>query len=372
MLQNTLLRWREGVITPLIFTNDPVPGTPNGGRFVYPFYPTDEGDGAVNFAFNDMFELRGATVTSVLNANTPAPGRPGYTFLGPGSFARRGDGVVISTTLRGPDGAPGGSGVYLRGTGTLTRIADNTSDLPGVLTGYGGRLTEDSVNFDGTTVVFSTMENANGPGGVFRATLDGTVNKLLDTGDKLPGFTNDIVRFGDVDVEGGLVFAVVGLRVAGSPLNRIVAFEAEGTSRVIAQVDYLVAGGPRQVYFGNNLNIQRWTDGVVETVLTGAAVFDCRRVKRFFDVEAQGDDVTVGVEFNDGTSGVWGSFGAPTTGAPRLLAQPEPQAGRETVPVSFGVATTGAGPLGLSMAAQRPASGRRHLGGVHGAFDRAG
>jgi hypothetical protein len=343
--QTTLLRWRDGVVTPLVFTNDAVPGGQPGENFSYPFYPTDEGDGAVNFAFHEMYERRNGLLTAVITTNTPAPGRPGVTFSGPGSFARRGDGVVISATLRQADGSGAGAGVYLRRGTTLTRLADNTTDLPGVMTGYGGRLTEDSVNFDGATVVFSTMEGLAGQGGVYRATPEVEVTKLLDSGDTLPGLTNAVMTFGDVDVEGGLVFAVVGIRVSVSTQNRIVAFEADGTARVLGNGDFLVAGGPRQVYFGNSGSVTRWTDGITEVVANTGSVIDCRRVKRFFDVEAQGNDVTVGVEFQDGLIGVYGCFGEATTGAPRLLAQPRPVTGPATVPAVFSVAATGEGPL---------------------------
>lgn len=54
------------------------------------------------------------------------------------------------------------------GTATFTAAAS-----AGGLSGYAFRLTEDSVNFDGSTIVFSTMAIINGPGGVYRATTDG-------------------------------------------------------------------------------------------------------------------------------------------------------------------------------------------------------
>jgi hypothetical protein len=180
---------------------------------------------------------------------------------------------------------------------------------------------------------------------VFRCTTDGVITKLLDSGDLIPGLTNAVVSFGDVDVEGGAVFAVVGLRVSTSVQNRIVKFEADGTAQAIAFGDFLVAAGPRQVYFGSAGSIQRWTDGVVEPVVNTQALFECQRVRSFFDVEAQGDDVAIGVEFQDGTAGIYANFGSAAAGAVRILAGPRPVHAPETAPAVFSVAASGPGPL---------------------------
>jgi hypothetical protein len=201
------------------------------------------------------------------------------------------------------------------------------------------------VNYDGTTIVFSTMATANGPGGVYRSATDGVITKLMDTGDLIPGVTNQVVSFGDVDVEGGAVFAVVGSVRQNVVQRRIVKFEADGSAQVLGFGDFLVAGGPRQVYFGTSGSIQRWTDGVTETVINTQALLGCQRVRTFFDIEAQGDDIAIGVEFADGTAGIYANFGNATPGLPRLLANPQPQVVPETAPATFNVAVSGPAPI---------------------------
>lgn len=344
VLQNALVRWRDGDLETLVFTNTPVPDA-SGQNFVFPFYPTDEGAGAMNFShLHAMYEHRGGAINPVLTESTPIPGRPGATVLATGSYARRDSGVVISSTME--VGTTDKPAVLLFHDGqTLTRLADDTTDLPGVMIGYAYRLTEDSVNFDGTTIVFSTMATASGPGGVYRTTPGGPITKLLDTGDLLPGLTNQVVSFGDVDVEGGAVFAVVGSVRQGVVQRRIVKFEPDGSVQVLAFGDFLVAGGPRQVYFGTSGSIQRWTDGVTETVINVNALLGCRKIRGFFDVEAQGDDIAIGVEFADGTAGIYANFGAATPGLPRLLAEPQSLVVPETTPATFSVAVSGPSPI---------------------------
>jgi uncharacterized delta-60 repeat protein len=338
-----LVRWRDGHLATLVFTNTPLPG--GNGNFTYPFYPTEEGDGAVNFQQTAMYEWRAGSITTILGAGTPVPGRPGATFGPSGSFARRGARVAISATIDLGLADANPAGLFFHDGSALTRIADDTTDLPGVMPGYAYRLTEDSVNYDGATIVFSTMVTANGPGGVYRATTDGGLTKLMDTGDLIPGVTNQVVSFGDVDVEGGAVFAVVGSVRQDVVQRRVLMFEADGTTRVLGFGDFLVASGPRQVYFGTSGSIQRWTDGVTETVINTQALLGCQRVKSFFDVEALGEDVAIGVEFADGTAAIYANFGEATPGVPRLLASPQSQTVPETAPATFSVAVSGPAPI---------------------------
>lgn len=341
VVQRGLFRWRDGTLQTLVYTNTPRPG---GGFFDDVFYPTDEGAGVVNFASGFMYSLAGGAVTELLGAAVPAPGRAPMVMLGSGSYARRGGAVAISSTIgtREPF-TVGGYGIYLHDGTTLSRVADDTTDLPGVMTGYSGRPTEDAINFDGETIVFSTLDPASRTAGVYKATRGGVVTKLADTGDLFPGSTNRYAGFGDVDVEGGWVFAVANDGV-GRP-NRVIAFDEGGVGRVIANGDYLVAGGPRQVWFGGNSSIQRWTDGLLEPVATTASILDCRSVSGFFDVEAHGEDVAIGVSFRDGGQAVYFNIGRPTTGAPRILVPPLAVSTPVTTPATFAVTATGGAPL---------------------------
>lgn len=346
ILRNALVRWRDGVLTTLVFTNTL---RPDGTSFLYPFYPTDEGAGGiVNFTERDsMFSWQNGSVTMLIDTNTPAPGRSGVFFFGPGSLARRGGNVLVASTLVNADRSDAGTGLYLHDGTTLRRIVDNTTDLPGVMPGYAFRTTEDSLNLDDTTLVFSTSSSLNGPAGVYRSTYDGVVTKLLDTDDLIPGLTNRIVNFGDVDVQGDLVFAVAQVRVGNAAQGRVVAFERDGTARLVGSGEYLVAAGPRQVFFGNTGSISRWTDGVTETVINTAAVIGCRRLAGFYDVDAQGDDIAIGVIFADRSVGIYANFGAPDSGAtaPKFLAHPRDQSVPATTPAMFSAAVSAAGPI---------------------------
>lgn len=337
-----LFRWRSGQLETLVYTNTP---GPNGQPIGSVYYPTDEEDGAVNFQSYYMYELRDGRINEIIGPTTPVPGR-NATFGGTGSFARRGGSVAICSTILGD--VPG-AGVFLHDGSQLIRICDNTTDLPGAVTGYGGRPTEDSINFDGERVVFSTISPDFGSAGVFWSTLSGAVTKLADTTDILPGFTTPPVAFGDVDVEGGLAFAIIGMRVNNTIVNRVFAFERDGSIYPMASVaplaDYLVASGPRQVYYGTATGVFRWTDGVIETVASTTGVFNCRRPSRFFDVEAQGEDVAIGVQFTDGTAGIFANFGGIVTGRPQIVSHPQNSLVRETTPAVFGVSATGDAPL---------------------------
>ncbi|MCC6234892.1 MAG: immunoglobulin domain-containing protein [Verrucomicrobiales bacterium] len=345
LLRNALVRWRDGELSTLVFTNV---SRPDGIGFLYPFYPTDEGAGIVNFAERDaMFSWREGVVTTLVDTNTPAPGQSGVFYFGTGSFARRDGAVLLASTLVHADRSDAGTGLYLHDGVGLRRIADGTTDLPGDMSGYAFRATEDSVNLDGSTIVFSTTSGPGGKAGVFRSTYDGAVTKLLDTGDSLPGLTNRVVGFGDVDVEGDMVFAVVQIQVNTSIQGRVVGFERDGTAQVISSGDYLVAGGPRQVYFGNAGSVSRWTDGVSEPVINSAAVLGCRRLAGLFDVEAQGDDIAIGVLFADKSAGIYANFGAPEPDgtAPRILVQPQDITVSATTPATLSVMASGAADL---------------------------
>ncbi len=341
--RTALVRWREGALQTLVFTNTLVPNSTQ--VLEYPFYPTDEGDGGVNFQFSSMYEYRDGTVTEIVGPSTPVPGRTGVTFAGTGSHARRGPVTLLCATLNAGSQPGGGVGLYVHDAAGLRRIADDTSDLPGVMSGYAYRAVEDAVNLDDHTLVFTTINSDNQTAGVFKSTYDGAITKLLDTGDLLPNLTNKVVNFGDVDVEGGGVFAIVSIRVRTVVQNRVVAFWPDGSIEVIGTGDFLVAGGPRQVYYGNSGQIVCWTDGVTEEVVRVNKVIDCQRISGLFDVEAQGDDVAIGVAFQDKSAGIYANFGRPGAGAPQILMQPQPLTIPATTPAVFSVSAVGTEPL---------------------------
>lgn len=334
----SLFRWSNGVLSTLVFTNTP---NPLGGFFGDVFYPTDEGNGVVNFTGSSvtnsgMFAWSASGISNIISANTIAPGRP-YPFGGPGSYGRRNNGVAISAALFSTPGSFNlvGTGMYFHdGTG-LARLCDDTTDLPGALNGYSARPTANSVNFDGTTVVFTTIKGG-GPGGFFKSTLDGSITKLADHTDPLPGnpaltFTN----FGDLDVDGGLIFGVAD--------NGIYAFETNGTAMWIDNGVAVSAAGPRQAYYHTGNFIYRWKDGVSNPVFTGGMIDD-RYVSTVLAVDGQGDDLAVLVRFTDLSHGIYVVRGVAST-LPVITSEPLDSNVIENGNASFWVSAAGEGPL---------------------------
>lgn len=335
----SLFRWSNGVLSTLVFTNTP---NPLGGVFGDIYYPTDEGAGVVNFSGNSvanggMFAYSAAGITNVINANTIAPGRT-LPFGGPGSYGRRNSGVAISAALFSSPGSFNlvGAGMYFHDGADLTRLCDDTTDLPGALAGYGGRPTANAVNYDGTTVVFSAVASG-GPGGFFKATPGGVLTKLADHTDSLPenpGAT--FGGFGDLDVDGGLIF--------GAANGAIYAFDGAGSVTNIGFGTSLSAAGPRLVYYHNGAALFRWNDGVRQTVLPAGGMVDGKIVLSILGMDAQGDDVCVLLRFTDNSYGIYLVSG-PASDRPIITAEPMDFNVIENGNAAFYVSAAGVGPL---------------------------
>ncbi len=335
----SLFRWSNGVLSTLVFTNTP---NPLGGVFGDVFYPTDEGAGVVNFSGNSvtnggMFAYSATGITNVINGNMIAPGRT-YRFGGPGSYGRRHSGVAISASLFSSPGSFNlvGTGMYFHDGLDLTRLCDDTTDLPGALAGYTGRPTANSVNYDGTTVVFSAVGNG-GIGGFFKATPNGILTKLADHADPLPGNPGaTFTAFGDLDVDGGLIFGVAN--------NNIYAFDAAGSATNIGFGISLSAAGPRQVYYHNGGALFRWNDGIRQTVLPAGGMVDGKIVLSILGMDAQGDDVCVLLRFTDNSYGIYLVSGTPSD-LPVITGEPMDFNVIENGNAAFYVSAAGVGPL---------------------------
>jgi len=335
----SLFRWASGVLSTLVFTNTP---NPLGGFFGDIFYPTDEGAGVVNFSGNSavnggMFAYSTLGISNVIGTNTVAPGQA-YPFGGSGSYGRRNSGVAISSTLFSSPGSYNivGTGMYFHDGSNITRLCDNTTDLPGALTGYAGRPTANSVNFDGTNVVFATI-TGGGPGGFFKSTPGGTITKLADHTDPLPeNSLSTFGGFGDLDVDGGWIFGVAN--------NKIYAFDGAGSVTNIGNGSNLSAAGPRQVYYHNGSTLYRWNDGVRETVLAYLAVVDGKQVSSILGMDAEGDNVCVLLRFADNSYGIYVVSGTANAN-PTINSEPLDFNVIENGSASFYVSAAGQGPL---------------------------
>lgn len=335
----SLFRWTNGVLSTLVFTNTP---NPLGGFFGDIFYPTEAGNGVVNFSGNSavnggMFAWSAAGISNVINANTLAPGQA-YPFGGSGSYGRRHSGVAISSTLFSSPGSFSivGTGLYFHDGTNLTRLCDNTTDLPGALTGYSGRPTANSVNFDGTNVVFATI-TGGGPGGFFKSTPGGAITKLADHTDPLPEDSlSTFGGFGDLDVDGGLIFGVAN--------SVVYAFDGAGGVTNIGYGINLSAAGPRTVYYHNGSTLYRWNDGVESNVLSYGDVVDGKYVNYISGMDAHGDDVCVLLYFSDKSYGIYIVSGTASAN-PAIVSEPLDFNVIENGSASFWVSAAGQGPL---------------------------
>ena len=212
------------------------------------------------------------------------------------------------------------------------------SDLPGVLAGYGARPTANSVNFDGSTIVFSTIAGTLfNQGGFYKATPVGLITKLADSADLRPGsptlmFTN----FSDIDVDGGLVFGVAN--------NTVYKFEADGSVTNIAGGAYVSAAGARMAYYSDKTTLSRWNDGVIQTVLVSGAIVDGKLVQQILAADGQGDDVAVLLKFTDNSYGIYIVFG-PVSARPIITSEPLDFNALENSTASFFVGAAGQSPL---------------------------
>jgi hypothetical protein len=311
-----LFRWSEEGTSTLIFTNTLRPG---GGLVGSVASPTDEGAGQINFsAGSGLYAYAHAGgVFSVVDTNTLAPHRPGAHLASPGSFGRREGSVLIHASVVDGSGTAAGAGLYFYNGTTLTRIADETTDLPGAMTGYVGMPSLNSVNFDGTTIVFSTISAlvAGAPGGFYRASTDGVVTKLADYMDSRPGGTLKFSGFSDLDVDGEYVFGVAN--------NTAWRFAADGSATNMGPATFVSAAGPRVAYYGNTTLLRRWVDGANQSVLQIGRVLGGKQISHILAVDGQGDDLAVLVKFTDATSGIFVVSGpAATTMAPVITREP--------------------------------------------------
>lgn len=335
----SLFRWDNGTLSTLVFTNTP---NPLGGVFGDIFYPTDEGDGTVNFYGNSavnggMFAISNGIVANIIGSTTTAPERSN-PLGGAGSFGRRNKGVAMSATIFSSPGSFQivGTGLYFHDGSVLSRICDDTTDLPGALTGYSGRPTANSVNFDGTTIVFSTV-TGGGPGGFFKSTPGGAITKLADHTDTLPeNPAATFTQFGDLDVDGGLIFGAAG--------GSIYAFDANNVATNIGFGTAVSAAGPRMAYYQGGNQVFRWNDGVTETAFAGGLV-DNKSVSSLLGFDAQGDDLVVLLKFADNSHGIYIVRGT-TSALPVIVSEPLDYNVIENGSASFWATGGGQGPLG--------------------------
>jgi hypothetical protein len=190
-----------------------------------------------NVAFNGQGGGRVGVYTSVSGVigrvadNTiSAPG-------GSGTFTSFG----ITPAINGTDVAfygvsTGRTGIYLSSGGTLSRVADTTTAVPGGTGTFTGFLTT-GVAVSGGRVVFQGTDSA-GKTGVYSA-LGGSIQKVVAVGDVLGGHTLTAVSISDFAYGGGDTAVLVSYSGGSAVYQFVPVSEPAG---IVAAVGFLALG----------------------------------------------------------------------------------------------------------------------------------
>lgn len=306
-----LFRWRGGQLSKLVYTDTLAP---TGSTFDTVHFTTDETEGALNFAGEVFFGRPGATyglfqwkdgvITKVFDTSNPVGGK---SLLGFGYPVRVGHQVVGSTQFF-EDGVMKTGILRWDGT-TLHTVVQTGDDLPGSLGGFTGQPGQYQVAFDGQNVGFVASDDPRGKGaaGVYRAGPDGVITKLIDGNDKHPSnltYSQSGNIFVNVDLDG--VNSFVGV-------NNLVA--AAGGNSFYTSDGVRYTGGtfsPATGTFGSDgttefVLVSVEADGLTPVLLDGQA---WRNIEL---VDGQGDDVAFTVRLGNGKLALYAAIGGTVT-----------------------------------------------------------
>lgn len=327
-----LFRWTQGTLTKLVYTDTP---SPTGGTFDTVHFTTDETEGALNFVGEiffgkpgfvyGLFEWRNGVITKVFDTAEPVDGK---SLAGLGYPVRVGHEVVGNSQFFENGVMKVG---ILKWDGThLHTIIQSGDDLPGSLGGFTGQPGRYQIAFDGRNVGFVASADPQGkpPHGIYRAGSDGVITKIVDGYDPYPygGTYNDAgLEFVNVDVDGDFAYAGLGdMVVASGQGNSFYQGPLRYTGGTLSPtVSPWGSDGAQEealpFYAPGSQPLARAT--VAGKVWTG-----------FRMVDAQGDDVALHLRFEDFSEGIYAALGggsappkAPT------LAQPVVAKGRITL-----------------------------------------
>ncbi len=218
-----LFRWRDGVVTKLVYTDTL---GPNGKPFDTVDFTTDETEGALNFSgvagsgqpgvVDGLFEWRNGVITSVFDGQRVVDGK---ILRGLGYPVRVGH-EVAGGALFTENGVEK-NGIFRWDGTTLRTVVQTGDDLPGSLGGFTGTPGSHQIAFDGQNVGFVATADPQGKGpfGMYRAGPDGVLIKLVDGNDgQIGGLTFFQLNrpFTNLDLNGTNSFAGVTGRVAAT------------------------------------------------------------------------------------------------------------------------------------------------------------
>lgn len=321
-----LFRWRGGQLTKLVYTDTKAP---TGGSFDTVHFTTDETEGALNFVGEiffgkpgftyGLFEWRDGVITKVFDTSQPVNG---LSLMGLGYPVRVGHEVVGSSQFVDDTGMKNG---ILRWDGTSLRtVIKSGDDLPGSLGGFTGHPGQYQIAFDGQSVAFVASDDPRGKGplGIYRTQPDGSLIKLLDGNDPFPGggtYASAGMTFVNVDIDGPHSFLGISEMVAAAKSGN--QFYGLGVRYTDGHLD--TANG----VFG--------TDGTIETLIPFAEADGVTRTKldgeiwtNIYLVDGEGDDVALLVRLESGRQAIYAAVGPTSNLTPPTLNAPSVVAGK--------------------------------------------
>ncbi len=219
-----LFRWRNGVVTKLVYTDTLAP---NGKPFDTVDSTTDETEGALNFgavagagqpdALAGLFEWRNGVITTIFDGQQAVDGKLLHGGLG---YPVRVGHQLAGSALFTENGVEK-NGIFRWDGTTLRTVVQTGDDLPGSLGGFLGTPRGHQIAFDGQSVGFVAAAGSPGVGpvGMYRAGPDGVLTKLVDGNDVGPGGKTFFQRnrpFINLDLDGTNSFLGVTGRVAAT------------------------------------------------------------------------------------------------------------------------------------------------------------
>jgi hypothetical protein len=218
-------------------------------------------------------------------------------------------------------------GVFSWDGTNLTTLLAPAQDLPGLLGPIQQAL---SLKFDGTTVVLQANDSVqiqgNNRQGIFRYTAAAGWTEIANATQPLPGNPSTAHKiFNGVDVANGTVFFTSGPSLG----YQLYAADAVGGPRFVgpsASADLVTAqfsaASPLQAYLRNPPNLELVGNGLSDRVLGVGETLDGKKVSGVLDVDSQGNDLVVTLEFEDASTAVYAALGAPVSTVPLVLNSP--------------------------------------------------
>jgi hypothetical protein len=256
-----LFRWRDGVVTKLVYTDTLAP---NGKPFDTVDSTTDETEGALNFGAMDgagqpdalagLFEWRNGVITTIFDGQRAVDGKLLHGGLG---YAVRVGHQLAGSALFTENGVEK-NGIFRWDGTTLRTVVQTGDDLPGSLGGFLGTPRGHQIAFDGQSVGFVAAAGSPGVGpvGMYRAGPDGVLTKLVDGNDGRIGgktFFQANRPFINLDLNGTNSFAGVTGRVAATGKGDSFYYQYPGSPGEIIRCSGGTFDFPNGSFGDNNL-----------------------------------------------------------------------------------------------------------------------